>query len=146
MVLFYQVQGTKGPIFEDGPNFDMAFRLFHGKDGVVPLSGRSNVYSDIPDPEPALQFNPLAGKAATISLSAFGLGGPLSFGNFSEKWKKQKKSDPSSKREPSSEVDLHPFEYPIILLSKGSDIPMGELHLTVFETRHLSAAVYCDVG
>ncbi|KAB1209902.1 hypothetical protein CJ030_MR6G029293 [Morella rubra] len=97
------VQGTKSPIFEDGPNFDTAFRLFHGKDGVVPLSGRSNVYSDIPDPEPALQFNPLAEKAATISLSAFGLGGPFSFGNFSEKWKKQKKSDPSSKREPSSE-------------------------------------------
>jgi hypothetical protein len=55
------------------------------------------------------QFKPLAAKAATISLSAFGLGGPFGFVNFSEKWKKQKKSEPSSKREPSSEVDLHPF-------------------------------------
>ncbi|XP_062147206.1 uncharacterized protein LOC133854938 [Alnus glutinosa] len=81
----------------------MAFSLFHGKDGVVPLSGRSNFHSDIPEPEPSPQFNPLATKAATISLSAFGLGGPFGFVNFSEKWKKQKKSEPSSKREPSSE-------------------------------------------
>jgi len=100
------VREAKGPIFEDGPNFDTAFRLFHGKDGVVPLSGRYNVQSDIPQPEPSPQFNPLAAKAATISLSAFGLGGaggPFGFGNFSEKWKKQKKSEPSSKREPFSE-------------------------------------------
>lgn len=97
------VREAKGPIFEDGPNFDMVFRVFHGKDGVVPLSGRSNVHSDIPEPEPSPQFNPLAAKAATISLSAFGLGGPFGFGNFSEKWKKQKKSEPSSKRETSSE-------------------------------------------
>jgi hypothetical protein len=114
LIVFYfpQVREAKGPIFEDGPNFDTAFRLFHGKDGVVPLSGRYNVQSDIPQPEPSPQFNPLAAKAATISLSAFGLGGaggPFGFGNFSEKWKKQKKSEPSSKREPFSEVDLHLF-------------------------------------
>ncbi|KAG0474306.1 hypothetical protein HPP92_013992 [Vanilla planifolia] len=30
----------KVPIFEDGPNFEMAFKLFHGHDGIVPLSGR----------------------------------------------------------------------------------------------------------
>ncbi|RVW99421.1 hypothetical protein CK203_038463 [Vitis vinifera] len=35
------MHGAKCPIFEDGPNFDMAFRVFHGRDGVVPLSGRS---------------------------------------------------------------------------------------------------------
>ncbi|XP_040987262.1 uncharacterized protein LOC121235095 [Juglans microcarpa x Juglans regia] len=95
--------GAKGPIFEDGPNFDMAFRLFHGKDGVVPLLGRSNIHGEIPEAEPAPQFNPLAVKAATISLSAFGFGGPFSFGNFSEKRKQQKKSEPSREREPPSE-------------------------------------------
>uniref|UniRef100_A0A5B7AKF1 Uncharacterized protein n=1 Tax=Davidia involucrata TaxID=16924 RepID=A0A5B7AKF1_DAVIN len=98
------VRGAKGPIFEDGPNFDMAFKLFHGKDGVVPLSGRSYFHDDKPEPETAPQFDPLAAKAATISLSAFGPGGPFSFGSFSENWKKQKKkSESSKKREPSSQ-------------------------------------------
>ncbi|KAL1552830.1 hypothetical protein AAHA92_13581 [Salvia divinorum] len=36
-------QNGKGPIFEDGPNFDMAFRLFHGQNGVVPLCSRQQV-------------------------------------------------------------------------------------------------------
>ncbi|XP_058084812.1 uncharacterized protein LOC131232530 [Magnolia sinica] len=88
------VRGAKGPIFEDGPNFDMAFKLFHGRDGVVPLSGRSFSPIESLQPEPAPQFNPLAAKAATISLSAFGPGGPFSFDSFSEKWKKQKKKSP----------------------------------------------------
>ncbi|XP_050250183.1 uncharacterized protein LOC126697296 [Quercus robur] len=97
------VRGTKGPIFEDGPNFDMAFRLFHGHDGVVPLSGRSFVPSENVGPESApSQFNPLAAKAATISLSSFGLGGPFGFDSFSEKWKNQKRKSNSSKKEPSS--------------------------------------------
>ncbi|XP_077240764.1 uncharacterized protein LOC143881538 [Tasmannia lanceolata] len=95
------VWATKGPIFEDGPNFDMAFRLFHGRDGVVPLSGRSFSRPDNSPPEPTRQFNPLAAKAATISLSAFGPGGPFSFDSFSEKWKKQKKTP--SKKETSSQ-------------------------------------------
>ncbi|KAA8544314.1 hypothetical protein F0562_022326 [Nyssa sinensis] len=95
---------AKGPMFEDGPNFDMAFKLFHGKDGVVPLSGRSYFHDDKPEPETAPQFNPLAAKAATISLSAFGPGGPFSFCSFSDIWKKQKKkSESSKKREPSSQ-------------------------------------------
>lgn len=102
-------QGAKGPIFEDGPSFDTAFKLFHGKDGVVPLSERSNVHDDIPDFEPAPLFNPLAAKAATISLSAFGPGGPFSFGSFSEKWKKQKNSKSSSEKKPSSQVAIHFF-------------------------------------
>ncbi|OVA18440.1 hypothetical protein BVC80_1833g111 [Macleaya cordata] len=95
------VRGVKGPIFEDGPNFDMAFRLFHGRDGVVPLSGKSASLSEKLEPEFAPQFNPLAAKAATISLSAFGPGGPFSFDSFSKKFKKQKKN--LDKREPSSQ-------------------------------------------
>ncbi|ERN15654.1 hypothetical protein AMTR_s00048p00204150 [Amborella trichopoda] len=100
------VRGAKGPIFEDGPNFDLAFRLFHGRDGVVPLSRRSVPSSEIPEPPyPTPQFNPLAAKAATISLSAFGPGGPFSFDTFNEKWKKQKKKP--SKKEPSKQADSH---------------------------------------
>ncbi|KAK2633935.1 hypothetical protein Ddye_028727 [Dipteronia dyeriana] len=95
------VRAAKGPIFEDGPNFDMAFRLFHGTDGVVPLSGRSFVPSETATSKVAPpQFNPLAAKAATISLSSFG--GPFSFDAFSEKWKNQKKKSKSSKNESSS--------------------------------------------
>lgn len=96
------VRGAKGPIFEDGPNFDMAFRLFHGRDGVVPLSRRSYVQSETLELGPsAPQFNPLAAKAATISLSGFGAGGPFSFDAFSGKWKNQKKKP--SKKESSSQ-------------------------------------------
>ncbi|XP_050375663.1 uncharacterized protein LOC126793243 [Argentina anserina] len=80
------VHGAKGPIFEDGPNFDIAFNLFHGKDGVVPLSDRYSE-NNILEVKPEPQFNPLAAKAATISLSAFGPGGPFSFGSFSDKGK-----------------------------------------------------------
>ncbi|ESQ39668.1 hypothetical protein EUTSA_v10000944mg [Eutrema salsugineum] len=99
-------RGTKGPIFEDGPGFDSAFNLFHGKDGLVPLSGHSSFRDDVEDETPRAtpQFNPLAGKVATISLSAFGPNGPFGFGPFSEKWKKQQKkpkqqSGDSSKHE-----------------------------------------------
>ncbi|TKY51564.1 hypothetical protein E2542_SST23082 [Spatholobus suberectus] len=98
------VRGAKGPIFEDGPNFDLAFRLFHGSDGVVPLSDRSFRRSEKVQPEPPKsQFNPLAAKAATISLSSFGFGGPFSFDSFSEKWNNQKRKSKSSKNEPSSQ-------------------------------------------
>ncbi|KAH0676902.1 hypothetical protein KY285_024703 [Solanum tuberosum] len=94
------VRGGKGPIFEDGPNFDMAFRLFHGQNGAVPLSGRLSITNEKPDPEPAARhFNPLVAKAATISLSSFGFGGPFGFDSFSEKWKNQKKKSESSKRQ-----------------------------------------------
>lgn len=86
----------------------MAFRLFHGRDGVVPLSERSFVKSDITEPVVAApQFNPLAAKAATISLSSFGPGGPFSFDSFSDKWKNQKKRSKSSKKESSSKVNYH---------------------------------------
>nr|DAD26119.1 TPA_asm: hypothetical protein HUJ06_027587 [Nelumbo nucifera] len=105
ILFLLQAQGAKGPIFEDGPNFEMAFRLFHGHDGVVPLSGRSFLHSDNLKTKPAApQFNPLAARTATISLSAFGPGGPFSFDSFSEKWKKQKKKSKPSRKEPSSEA------------------------------------------
>ncbi|CAJ1976779.1 unnamed protein product [Sphenostylis stenocarpa] len=99
------VRGAKGPIFEDGPNFDLAFRLFHGSDGVVPLSDRSFRHSEkkVQAEPPKSQFNPLAAKAATISLSSFGFGGPFSFDSFSEKWNNQKRKSRSSKNEPSSQ-------------------------------------------
>ena len=100
-----QVRGAKGPIFEDAPHFDQAFRLFHGQDGVVPLSERSFVHSENVGPKPApSQFNPLAAKAATISLSSFGPGGPFGFDSFSEKWKNQKRKSNSSKKESSPQV------------------------------------------
>lgn len=91
--------GARGPIFEDGSNFDMAFKIFHGKDGVVPLSKRD---TEKTKPEPVLKFNPLAANVATISFSAFGPGGPFSFEAFLEKWKMQKPKSESSKKEPSS--------------------------------------------
>ncbi|KAI4346360.1 hypothetical protein L6164_007261 [Bauhinia variegata] len=98
------VRVAKGPIFEDGPNFDLAFRLFHGRDGVFPLSERSFQNSEKVEREPrSLQFNPLAAKAATISLSSFGFGGPFSFDSFSNKWKNQKRKSNSSKKEPLSQ-------------------------------------------
>ncbi|XP_074286776.1 uncharacterized protein LOC141611986 [Silene latifolia] len=99
------VRGAKGPIFEDGPNFDTAFRLFHGQDGVVPLSGRSFVRSEnLEHGPPAPQFNPLAAKAATISLSGFS-GGLFGFDAFSEKWKNQQKKSQSSKKNSSKGGD-----------------------------------------
>jgi hypothetical protein len=99
-----QARAGKGPIFEDGPGFESAFKLFHGRDGIVPLSGRSYVPDENHNgsievtPEPALPFNPLAARAATISLSAFG---PFGFNFFNGKGKRQNKKpnnlDPSNK-------------------------------------------------
>jgi len=86
-LLLLKARGAKGPIFEDGPNFDMAFRVFHGRDGVVPLSEGSFPQIEMPLPKPSPEFNPLAAKAATISLSAFG--GFFSFGDFSNKRNKK---------------------------------------------------------
>ncbi|GAA0138927.1 hypothetical protein LIER_00576 [Lithospermum erythrorhizon] len=97
----FPARGARGPIFEDGPNFDLAFKVFHGKDGVVPLS-QSSCDKDNLVEEASPKFNPLAAKAATISLSAFGPGGPFSFDSFSEKWKMQKKKPNESKRRESS--------------------------------------------
>eukprot|EP01018_Ginkgo_biloba_P005296 Gb_04397 [translate_table: standard] len=108
------VKGVKGPIFEDGPNFDMAFRLFHGHDGVVPLSGRSSVWKHSEpndrDNASSSQFHPLAASAATISLSAFGPGGPFSFDSLMGKWKgpkENKKRDSKEKRKSDSSQEGH---------------------------------------
>lgn len=90
------VRGAKGPIFEDGPNFDTAFRVFHGRDGVVPLSEGSLAKMEKPLLKPNPEFNPLAAKAATISLSAFG--GFFSFGDFSNKRNKKN----SNKKNPNN--------------------------------------------
>ncbi|CAG7884343.1 unnamed protein product [Brassica rapa] len=95
----------QGPIFEDGPNFDTAFRLFHGQDGVVPLSNSARAEAE-KKPEPV--FNPLAAKAATISLSSFGPGGPFGFDAFSDMFKNQKrKSDSSKNNKDSSKGGSH---------------------------------------
>lgn len=79
----------------------MAFKIFHGKDGIVPLCEGD---SEQTKPDSVPKFNPLAANIATISLSAFGPGGPFSFGAFSEKWKMQKRESKSSKRESSHKV------------------------------------------
>jgi hypothetical protein len=95
-LLLVQVRGAKGPIFEDGPHFDTAFRVFHGRDGVVPLSEGSLAKIEKPSPKPNPEFNPLAAKAATISLSAFG--GFFSFGDLSNKRNKKN----SNKKNPNN--------------------------------------------
>lgn len=110
-LLFLQSRGAKGPIFEDGPNFDRAFKIFHGKDGVVPLSerpySRDNCFEPQPASQSAPQFNPLAAKAATISLTGFGPGWPFGFDFFNKNRNNQKKNSGSSKnKDPSSKVNL----------------------------------------
>lgn len=89
-----KVLGMRGPIFIDGPHFNIALRLFHGRGGVAPLSGSSSMSFDNMKSDSSQQFNPLAAKAATISLSGIGTGGPFGFDSFSQnqKNKNNKKS------------------------------------------------------
>ncbi|CAL9196509.1 unnamed protein product [Musa hybrid cultivar] len=54
----FPIQGAKGPIFEDGPSFNMAFKLFHGHNGVLPLSDKSYMHEENVEPMPVMQFNP----------------------------------------------------------------------------------------
>ncbi|KAL8231929.1 hypothetical protein R6Q57_001707 [Mikania cordata] len=104
MAFALPARGTKGPIFEDGPNFDMAFRLFHGQNGVVPLSEGTLQFPRKVKPEQVShQFNPLAAKAATISLSGFA--GLFGFDAFNEMFKNQHKKNNSSKKNPSQKGD-----------------------------------------
>lgn len=103
--LILKVRGAKGPIFEDGPDFEVAFSLFHGQNGVVPLAGRSFEFDETrvsENTETGHQFDPLAAKAATISLSTFGLGSPFTFDSLSKKRNKQSKKP--SNYEPISQV------------------------------------------
>lgn len=112
------VEGVRGPIFEDGPNFETAFRLFHGHNGVVPLSGRSSVRINSEtlsgtENAPTSEFHPFAASAATISLSAFGSGGPFSFDSFMgrnkniKRNKKKGNSNGKKKPNPLQENGLH---------------------------------------
>jgi hypothetical protein len=115
----------RGPIFEDGPGFENAFRLFHGQDGVVPLSEKhtSEFQQQQQQPQPpakevvmppeatTLGFHPLSASAATISLSSFGAFGPFSFDglmamrrNNNNNAGKSNKRD-SKKKEPEIEKD-----------------------------------------
>lgn len=113
IVRSFQVRDGKGPIFEEGPNFDVAFRVFHGQNGVVPLSERPFVQSEKPHSElSSAQFNPLAAKAAAISLSSFGHGGPFGFDAFSEMLKNSKKKQSnSSKKDSSSKVIGYAYSF-----------------------------------
>lgn len=99
--------GTRGPIFEDGPNFDAMFRLFHGRDGVVPLSrGQSGADTFEASPAAPAKFNPLAACAASLSLS-FGSGvGPFNFDSFMANRASKnvgRKQEPKKKKEPKSD-------------------------------------------
>lgn len=110
-----QSKQTTGPIFEDGPNFDMAFKIFHGKDGVVPLSGNSSTDLDKLETESVPEFNHFASKAASISMSGFGPGGPFGFHSFFGKGP-NKGSDSSRKKEHSPKVFL--LMHPILFYHK----------------------------
>jgi hypothetical protein len=112
----------RGPIFEDGPGFESSFRLFHGKDGVVPLKQASPSSENETEKKPKLSFHPLSASAATISLSsAFGPAGPFGFDGFMEnfitkkkptKKKKQNKDQqqPQPEQEQKSNFEAHMHE------------------------------------
>ncbi|KAK6131987.1 hypothetical protein DH2020_034270 [Rehmannia glutinosa] len=102
-------KGARGPIFEDGPNFEFAFKIFHGKDGVVPLTENSQLCLDKQETEAIPEFNPLASRAASISMSAFGPGGPFGFNSFFGKMQ-NKKSESSRKKEHSPKGDSSKHE------------------------------------
>ncbi len=111
LVSLLQTRALRGPIFEDGPGFENAFRLFHGRDGVVPLSEKQtpemqqpqSPANDAASVETNLGFHPLsASSAATISLSSFGAFGPFSFDGFMAR-QNSKKPTKSSKRKSKKE-------------------------------------------
>ncbi|KAH8933691.1 hypothetical protein BDL97_18G043300 [Sphagnum fallax] len=101
-------RAVRGPIFEDGPGFENAFRLFHGRDGVVPLAEKQT--SEIQQPQPAtevptLGFHPLSASAATISLSSFGAFGPFSFDGLMARQKKPGKSNKRKSKKTEPEIE-----------------------------------------
>ncbi|GKC05113.1 hypothetical protein Tco_0996723 [Tanacetum coccineum] len=99
--------GASGPIFEDDSDFEFAFKVFHGKDGIIPLSDKDSETTKV---EPIPQFNPLAENLATVSLSAFGPGGPFSFEAFSGRPKTHNHKSESSKKESSHKEDSSTHE------------------------------------
>lgn len=106
---FAPLREARGPIYEDGPNFDLVFKIFHGKDGVVPLSGNSQLCVDNIDTDAVREFNPFASKAASISMSAFGPGGPFGFHSFFGKIQ-NKTPESSGKEKLSSKGDSSKHE------------------------------------
>jgi len=102
----------RGPIFEDGPGFETSFRLFHGKDGVVPLARATETPSSLPVKEtseaPNLSFHPLSASAAAISLSPFGPAGPFGFDGFMAKHNSKKPGKQQPKKEPQPEEKSKP--------------------------------------
>ncbi|KAG0555060.1 hypothetical protein M758_12G144900 [Ceratodon purpureus] len=113
----------RGPIFEDGPGFENSFRLFHGKDGVVPLSRSSGEkpVQPVADVSEAanLSFHPLSARAAAISLSPFGPAGPFGFDGFmaningkksNKKQPKKEPKEPQSEKDHKSKMEAHMHE------------------------------------
>jgi hypothetical protein len=146
LVSLLQTRALRGPIFEDGPGFENAFRLFHGRDGVVPLSEKQTPEiqqppaNDAASVETNLGFHPLsASSAATISLSSFGAFGPFSFDGFMARQnsKKPTKSSrrKSKKEDPEFEKDTQKFEsnsknvsFPWLLLPETSEHKTSNLN------------------
>ena len=121
-----------GPIFEDESSFKLAYSLFHGENGVVPLSGsprgqpasssftpnatvcRSGETASKPGCPFANGFEAALGSsAAAISLSPFGPFGPFGYDAFrsrnsdfgKEKGKKKQEKRPEKQPEkPEPEV------------------------------------------
>jgi len=151
LVSLLQTRALRGPIFEDGPGFENAFRLFHGRDGVVPLSEKQTPEIQQPQPpandaasvETNLGFHPLsASSAATISLSSFGAFGPFSFDGFMARQnsKKPTKSSrrKSKKEDPEFEKDTQK--------SKSNSKNVSFLLLLLPETsEHKTSNLNCDV-
>eukprot|EP00250_Pteridium_aquilinum_P000129 c10145_g1_i1 orf=311-1435(-) len=103
------VRGNHGPIFEDGPNFDLAFKLFHGQNGVVPLSQHApSAGKSVEVEATSAKFHPLAASAAAISLSALGASGPFGFDAFMSKKMKMKKNNKPQKKEQQPEEKKKP--------------------------------------
>ncbi len=107
-LFWLQTRAVRGPIFEDGPGFENSFRVFHGRDGVVPLAEKQT--SEIQQPQPAteaptLGFHPLSASAATISLSSFGAFGPFSFDGFMARQKKPGKSNKRKSKKTEPEIE-----------------------------------------
>lgn len=122
---FLQVRGPgRGPIFEDGPGFESSFRLFHGKNGVVPLARTSVERASEPAADASeaanLSFHPLSARAAAISLSPFGPAGPFGFDGFMANYnakkpnEKQPKKEPQPEKEHKSNIEAHVSVCPFI--------------------------------
>eukprot|EP00897_Mesotaenium_endlicherianum_P001948 jgi/Mesen1/1781/ME000014S01183 len=103
-----QQPATRGPIFEDGPSFDMAFRLFHGRDGVVPLARCEQVSTCRQAESVAHVPVSLAASAATISLSGFGgPTGPFGFEAFKAARDAKINSHNKDERKPADKVSMN---------------------------------------